>query len=495
MVWFFHLNITFGLTKIHVLSRLYKLMLGSYIGPFLVTFFIAVFVLLMQFVWLYIDDLVGKGLEWYIIGEFLFYTSVTLIPMALPLAILLSSLMTFGNLAEHYELVAFKAAGISLRKVMSPLILVAFLTSVSAFFFSNNILPWAKLKMGSMLYDIRNKRPAIDIRPGFFYYGIQNYVIRAQSKSEDGKTLYGLMLYDHQRHDGNKKVILARKAKIETDNTKGYLTMTLYDGYSYDESASNNKDNKKEAYPLTRSNFKEYAIRFDISPFKMERTDEGLFRDNYQMMNVWQLVKNSDSLEKKLDVRYQEVGNNLQNNFAYLNPHRQIGLEKKKGHNPKIKQDLLSNFDWISQGKILEASISLARSNLTYIKSNKDDFEGRSKLINKHYIELHRKFTLSIACLVLFFIGAPLGAIIKKGGLGLPIVVSTVIFIFFHIITISMEKTVKEGGADPLWGMWTPTIIFLPIGIFLTMKATSDSTLFDLETYLKPFKRLTKQGN
>jgi lipopolysaccharide export system permease protein len=465
-------------------------MLGSYAGPFLVTFFIAVFVLLMQFVWLYIDDLVGKGLEWYIIGEFLFYTSVTLVPMALPLAILLSSLMTFGNLAEHYELVAFKSAGISLRKVMMPLIFVACLTSLAAFMFSNNILPWAKLKMGSMLYDIRNKKPAIDIRPGFFYYGIQNYVVRAQSKSEDGKSLYNLMLYDHTKHDGNTKIIIAKEAQIISDQSKGYLTMTLFDGYSYDEAASNNKDNQKEAYPLTRSNFKEYAIRFDISPFKIERTDEGLFKDNYQMLNMGQLLKNSDSLEQKLQVRYQEMANNLRNNFAYLNPHRQDMVPKYVRKEKVLNSNILLNFPFKDREKILEAASSLARSNMTYIESNKDDFEGRIKLINKHYIELHRKFTLSFACLVLFFIGAPLGAIIKKGGLGLPIVVSTVIFIFFHIISISMEKTVKEGGADPIWGMWTPTLIFLPIGIFLTIKATTDSALFDIDSYLNPFKRL-----
>ena len=465
-------------------------MLGSYAGPFLVTFFIAVFVLLMQFVWLYIDDLVGKGLEWYIIGEFLFYTSVTLVPMALPLAILLSSLMTFGNLAEHYELVAFKSAGISLRKVMMPLILVACLTSMAAFMFSNNILPWAKLKMGSMLYDIRNKKPAIDIRPGFFYYGIQNYVVRAQSKSEDGKSLYNLMLYDHTKHDGNTKIILAKEAQIISDQSKGYLTMTLFDGYSYDEAASNNKDNQKEAYPLTRSNFKEYAIRFDISPFKIERTDEGLFKDNYQMLNMGQLLKNSDSLEQKLQDRYQEMANNLRNNFAYLNPHRQEMKPKFVPKEKVLNSNILLNFPFKDREKILEAASSLARSNMTYIESNKDDFDGRIKLINKHYIELHRKFTLSFACLVLFFIGAPLGAIIKKGGLGLPIVVSTIIFIFFHIISISMEKTVKEGSADPIWGMWTPTLIFLPIGIFLTIKATTDSALFDIDSYLNPFKRL-----
>lgn len=475
------------------MKRLYKLMLGSYAGPFLATFFIAVFVLLMQFVWLYIDDLVGKGLEWYIIGEFLFYTSVTLVPMALPLAILLSSLMTFGNLAEHYELVAFKSAGISLRKVMMPLFLVAILTSMSAFLFSNNILPWAKLKMGSMLYDIRNKKPAIDIRPGFFYYGIQNYVVRAQSKSEDGKSLFNLMLYDHSKHDGNTKIILAREAQIQSDQSKGYLTMTLFDGYSYDESASNNKDNQKESFPLTRTNFKEYAIRFDISPFKIERTDEGLFKDNYQMLNMNQLLKNSDSLSKKLQIRYQEMGNNLRNNFAFLNPHRQPYIKETKKKEQIVHPDIVSNFSSVDRERIIQAASSLAKSNLSYIESNRDDFDGRIKLISKHYIELYRKFTLSFACLVLFFIGAPLGAIIKKGGLGLPIVVSTVIFIFFHIISISMEKTVKEGGADPFWGMWTPTLIFLPIGLFLTIKATTDSALFDIDSYTGPFKRLIKR--
>ncbi len=442
----------------------------------------------MQFVWLYIDDLVGKGLEWYILGEFLFYTSVTLVPMALPLAILLSSLMTFGNLAENYELVAFKSAGISLRKVMMPLIWVSVFTSVGAFFFSNNILPWAKLKMGSMLYDIRNKKPTLDIRPGVFYYGIQNYVVRAKSKSEDGKSLYDMVMYDHTRHDGNTKVIIAEKASIENDQAKGFLIMTFYNGYSYDESQSQGEE-KKEKLPLTKSSFKEYMIRFDTSPFKLDRTDEGLFRDNYQMLDVAQLVQNSDSLKNKMELRYDEFGNNIRNNFAYLNPYRQPVIKKDTIKRNAVLFPLELNFQKENRAKIFETAINLARSNQTYIESNLDDFESRIKLINKHLIELHRKFTLSIACLVLFFIGAPLGAIIKKGGLGMPIVISTIIFIFYHILSISGEKTVKEGQGDPFWGMWLATILFLPIGIFLTVKATSDSQLFDMDAYTKFFKK------
>lgn len=440
----------------------------------------------MQFVWLYIDDLVGKGLEWYVLAEFLYYTSLTLVPMALPLAILLSSLMTFGNLAENYELVAFKASGISLQKVMQPLIVVSIITASFAFLFSNNVLPWAKLKMGAMLYDIKNKKPAIDIRPGMFYYGIQNIVIRAGSKSKDGKELYDVIVYDHSKHDGNNKVILAQKAIIYTEKEKGYLVMNLKNGNSYDQSKNQGK-NKSERLPLTHTVFDDYVIRFDLSPFEMERTDEGLFRDNYQMMNTSQLKRSSDSMEVSLKFRYSELGNTVRNNFGYLNPYfsSNNAIQKPVSKSATLILPLEANYPMGDRERIFEVAKALCGSNLAFVESSRDDLESRLKTISKHYIEFNRKFTLSVACIVLFFIGAPLGAIIRKGGLGLPIVVSTIIFIFFHIISISAEKTAKEGKVNPSVAMWLPTFIFLPVGIFLTAKATTDSVIFDIELYKK----------
>lgn len=465
------------------LKKLYKLVITSYIGPFILTFFVSLFVLLMQFLWKYIDDLVGKGLEWYIIAELMFYASASLVSLALPLAVLISSIMTMGNFGEHYELVAMRASGISLRRVLYPLIVFSIAVSLGAFYFSNNILPIANLKMGTLLYDIRHKKPTLDIRPGTFFRNIDGYVIRVTDKGEDGE-LYGVMIYDHTDNKGNIKVILADSGTMTMAGDR-YLEMELFNGRSYEQ-----QDNK--GYPQVRNEFERNLIRFDLSGFEMSRSNEEIFKDNYKMQSLGQLKQNIDTLEVKLRERNVNHYDNVKRNFRYLqtNADSLLRTDTATARLDTVQQDILANFPPHEHARIVEASLNMARSTRAYVSSTAADVQSREQRLNRYWIEVHRKFTLSIACLILFFIGAPLGAIIRKGGLGLPTVFSIVFFLIYYILSITGEKFSKE-GLWPVWkGMWLSSMLLLPVGLFLTHKAISDSAIFEWEFYLRPFKRI-----
>ena len=444
--------------------------------------------LLMQFVWKYIDDLVGKGLEWYVIAQLMFYAAATFIPLALPLAILISSIMTFGNLAEHYELAALKSAGISLQKIMRPLVVTSICISISAFLFANYMLPVVNLKMGSLLYDIRQSKPALDLKPGVFYKDIDNYVIRVQEKSKDGKYLYNMMIYDHTSRRGAHKVIIAQRGQMQMSNDKKNLLLTLYNGKTYEEIFDDKTNSIRKS--LLRSVFEKQVIRFDLSSFGFERTNEELFKDNYQMLNVAQLSAEVDTIREKARIREKEFATG----FAMILSNQSI----RPGNAISPAENKLDFFDKLSKSdkdKILEAALNSARNYHSQLTSVNDDIEHRTNSINKHLIEWHKKFTLSFACLVLFFVGAPLGAIIRKGGIGMPMVVSVLFFLFFHVMNIMGEKFSKEGVLPPYQGMWMASMVLLPIGIFLTSKATSDSALFDISSYTRIFKIFNRKSN
>jgi lipopolysaccharide export system permease protein len=444
------------------------------------------FVLLMQFLWKYIDDLVGKGLDWITIGQLIFFTSATLVPLALPLAILVSSIMTFGNMAEHFEIVAAKSAGVSLQKLMRPLFIVAALVSGLAFYFSNYVLPVANLKMGSLLYDVRQQKPALYIREGVFYNGIDGYSIRVGRKSPDGKKIFNVMIYDHTRGNGNSKVILADSGIMASTEDQKYLLVTLFSGNSYEEGGR--QRGNIDTHPLTRVTFKSQLIRFDLSTFQLSRTNEDLFKDNWQMLNFRQLTSAIDSLNKIFVQRKKMMAGDSKLYFTMLRD-----SDALKNISPTVEPENPE----ISKGKtsvnsVMEIALSAARNLKTYFDNNADEIESKRNNITRFSIEWHRKFTLSIACFVLFLIGAPLGAIIRKGGLGMPIVVSIIFFLIFHITSITGEKFAKEGVIPPNEGMWIAPLILLPVGIFLTYKATKDSALLDIDGYLNFFKKLKK---
>ncbi len=458
------------------------------------TFAVVMFILLMQFVWKYIDDFVGKGLDWFLILELMFYVAVTLVPMALPLAILLASIMTFGNLAESYELTALKSAGMSLQKVMKPLTITTFLMAIGAFLFANYILPMANLKMGTLLYDITHQKPSLDVKEGVFYKGIQDFTIKVAKKDAKNNILYNILIYDHSQRQGNNKVVIAKQGIMKMSADENFLLITLKDGHSYEEIVSQNNKGFK---PLTRTNFKEETIVMDMRDFKMIRTDESLFKDNYQMMNISQLSNEIDTLKKENKERYAAINMQVIKNYNLYSDSTKISV-----HKDSLTQALLDKKNWIDvynlseKNRIFENALSLARTNQSYVNVNLMSAKNAVETESRYKIEWHKKFTLSFACLVLFFIGAPLGAIIRKGGIGMPAVVSVGFFLIFHVLSITGEKSAKEGVWEAWQGAWLATFVLLPIGIFLTYKATRDSALFDADAYLMPIKKLfTKKSD
>jgi len=460
-------------------KKISSLVISTFIGPFVMTFFISLFVLLMQFLWKYIDDLAGKGLEWIVIFKLMIYVSITLVPLALPLAMLLASIMTFGNLAEHYELVACKSAGMSVQKIMRPLIFLTLGICVGAFYFSDNVLPAANLRMSALLYDVRNQKPALYIKAGAFYNGIEGYVIKVGSKDKDNQTIHNVMIYDHTENRGNTKLILAEKGTMLMSDDDRYLILTLFNGKSYEE---RRKPKGADTKPMMRTEFQKEIIRFDLSAFKLTRTNEQLFKDNYQMLNLHQLSSSSDSIEKKIDetrLFYQKY------NRKFYEGDRSEGVKKL----PFTNENFVLNFNKEKEAGILTAALNSARTSKNIAGDAANDIVVRQKSLYKHRIEWNRKFTLSFAIFILFLIGAPLGSIIRKGGLGMPLVISVIFFLTYHIISITGEKFAREGVIPVYKGMWLSSVLLLPLGLFLMYKATTDSALFDRDAYVRFFNK------
>ena len=468
------------------MKKLDLFILKSYLGPLIMTFFIALFILLMQFLWKYVDDMVGKGLEWYIILKLLFYASSTFVPLALPLAILLSSLMMFGNLGEHYELVTLKAAGISLRRIMFPLVIVSFLICCLAFYFSDVIYPKASLKFLSLLYDIREKKLAFNLKEGVFYNGIEGFVIRVGRKDQDGNTIRDVMIYDHSKHLGNTSLTTAEWGRMEISKDKRFLVFRLYNGTNYEERVD--LRGNEISRPFQRTAFKEQWQSFDLSSFQLTRTDENLFKKNYEMLNMEQLHLAIDSLYRDLDRERIIQEANYRNTFPNYNRYDTLTLAKDSL--PSFNTDIICNFDASEQASILQAAKSTALSIKETTAQNISSMDSKSRLIYKHQIVLHKKFTFSIACFLLFFIGAPMGAIIRKGGLGMPAVISTLFFILFWIISFIGEKYTAEGVLPAWQGMWMASAVLLPIGMFLTYKANKDASLLDIEFWVRLVQKL-----
>jgi lipopolysaccharide export system permease protein len=440
----------------------------------------------MLFLFKYIDDLIGKGFEWYVILELLVYASATHVAMALPLAILLSSIMTFGSLGENYELVAIKSAGISLQKAMMPLIIVVCMLSLSAFLFSDYWLPKANLKMGSLLYDVRNQKAAFLINEGIFNTSIPGYAIRVQKKDPD-QTLHDVLIYERNTSSGNVNVLMAKEGQMFTTDDDQLLVLKLKNGMRFEESPGASASyNPRQRF--MRTEFKETEQRFDLSGFQMKRTDEELFKSNYAMMNIRQLKFYLDSFSLKGDSNLRSAYADL----AQISKNYRLDTLNKKLPG-KAMQSYKNVLNLIPDDKRIP-SLQTAKDQIRSVKDvliRKELFEkDNDSRLRGFLIELNRKFTIAFSCIVLFFIGAPLGAIIRKGGLGLPVVMSVLFFLIYHIISTIGEKSVKEGSLSPFLGMWIAIICLSPLGIFLTYKASVDSVLFDLEIYKRWFKRL-----
>jgi lipopolysaccharide export system permease protein len=464
-----------------VVKKLDKLIIKAFVGPFIATFFITLLVLVMQFFWLYIDDFVGKGLGTGIILEFIGYKSTDLVPLALPLAVLLSSLMTFGNLGESYELVAIKSAGISLLRFMRPLFVISILISGIAFLFSNYIIPVANLKSRTLLADIVYAKPSFDIKEGVFYDRINGFAIKIGKKGTNDSTIRDVIIYE-QASSLQDNFIIAKDGIMRVSNDKRFLEFNLKDGWRYQERGTTGTPNTE----FIRIGFKEYKKQFDLSVFQFQRTADSVNKNNHRMLSMRQLDKAIDSLRKQNKEFQKQAHQSFTPVLSFL---AYLDSAKKKKDTITIKSfDVLvpdSLKEQLQQNVAIKVE-NLRSSNDFLVAQNKD----QKKILRQHQIEWHRKISLSLACVVLFLIGAPLGSIIRKGGLGSPLVLSIVFFMVFYFLSNTGEKMSKEGSVDPRFGMWISTIVLVPIGLFLTNKALKDSQLFNKELYSRYWQKI-----
>ena len=418
----------------------------------------------MQFLWKYIDDLIGKGLTLFQVSELMMYSIARFVPLALPIAVLISSVMVIGKLGENYEIAALQSSGISLKKILQPLFLFIIIISSFSYLFSNYVMPIANYKGGSLLYDIKKKKPSVNIKEGIFYNDIDGFSIKIGTKNSNNGLLYDILIYDHTDNNGNKKVISAQSGKMEISDNEKYMELTLYNGNSYIEL----KDNKKKSNHRKIS-FSENLIRFDLSNFGLKNS-EMLYKGHYAMLNNKQLQYSIDSLNKKLEEKKILVYNRISEKYNY---------------NANNKLDSTLNTNKISNKKISETAINKLRILKSISNSNSDDINYKKSIIAKHKIEWHRKISLSFACIIMFLIGAPIGSIVRKGGFSIPLLISIILFVAYYVISITGEKTAKDLSASPLEGMWIANFIFIPISIILIFMASNNIKFPKITDYIK----------
>lgn len=479
-------------------------MLQTFLPLFLMTFGICLFIVLMQFLWRYIDDMVGKGLEISVLGEMFFYAAVFLVPMALPLAILLASLMTFGNLGERLELLAMKSAGVSLIHIMRPLIITLCFVSGGAFFFQNNVMPVVQVKLYTLLYSMRQKSPELDIPEGVFYGEITGFNVYVKQKNNKTGLLKDMMIYDYSKGFNNARVIVADSGRLKTSADKLFLVLSLFDGESFENLKDQSESTQaKVAVPYRRETFKTRDILIEFNA-NFSRTDESFMQNQFMGKNLKDLETSIDSMTVRLDsikaVNAQSIyeysyKKTLKNeNPAVKIPETPAGnKETKKGNEPVI----VLNFDSLYQAESSSSKAALLTRAKTSAENVRTDYYFKAATmgddaykVRRHLTEWHKKFTLSFACLVFFFIGAPLGAIIRKGGLGMPVVISVILFIFYYIIDNVGFKMARDGVWEAWQGMWLSSAILAPMGVFLTYKAVKDSVILNADTYLNALKNL-----
>lgn len=507
----------------------------------------------MQFLWVYIDDIIGKGTGMLVIIELIGYLSVSLIPMALPIAILISSVMVMGNMAEHYELAALKSAGIPLLRIMAPLIIMSFGVMMFSFLCSNYIIPVANLKFKSRLYDIKRQKPMLSLETGVFNDDFRNMIIHIGGKDEDNRTIYDVLIYDHNSYNNKKvSVITAQKGEMFTTADKRFFVMNLFDGTQYQETKVN-PDKKKAAekkknYPFVRTSFKEWTKVFDLGEFDIRETDKELFKDNRAMLSAAQLIVKIDSIDSELNRRWDKYHNHIYRNFHFLKdsvknisttnkntkitsavtaitpqeknkiskgektPQKKadklskakVNKKTPKRNKSKVKSKSKAKYKGsIPKQKSLDSLAHYANFLESFEKKDKDAIsrrlssalhslsnESQSSNVSitaktesrvKHIFELNDKYSKAVVCMIFLFIGAPMGAIIRKGGFGYPILVAIFFFVLFIVMGIFFKKVAESNTLPPLLSAWMPCIILFPLGLLLTVRAMNDSKLINWE--------------
>ena len=470
------------------MKKLDQFIIKSFVGPFIAILLVVVFILMMQFLWLYIDELVGKGLSFKVILEFLAWGSATLLPLSLPLATLLSSMMTLGTLGENNELLAIKAAGISLQRVLVPLAIICGVISVGAFFISNDLIPVAYNKIYTLRDDIGKTKEEIKIPTGTFYNGIEGYILRVDDRNDETDMMYGVMVYNHTKNKGNTSLTLADSALMKMSKDKTYLTFTLYNGSNYEE--TNTKKYRDTTLLIQKIDFGRQDLIIPLKNYAFQKSDSSRFDDQVKSMNLAQLQHGQDSIgalnEEGKKANIQSI-----NNSRVLRYNKQLDSAGRAGRTtPFVKAEE-------DRWKTLEAEIKA----LEKAKANAEDMQAslasysRERYHNTYIlrlidIEILKKFALSIACLIFFFIGAPLGALIRKGGLGTPAIISVLFFVFYWVIDITGTKLARDGAVGAFSGVFISSYILLPTGLYLTWQAINDSSIFNLGNLKNGFKKL-----
>ena len=475
-------------------------MLSRFLPRFLMTFCICLFIVIMQFLWRYIDELVGKGLSIGMIAELFFYAALSMVPLALPLSILLAALMTFGDLGEHVELTALKSSGISLTTIMKPLVLLMALVAIGAFFFQNNVLPKSQVKMWTLLFSFRQTSPTLDIPEGAVYSQIPGYNIYVKHKDKERDMLYNMLIYDVSQGGIYPRIVAADSGRLTMTEDKRHLILTLYKGAWYEQMRSSSGVNglSNDLYRRETFHDKEILIPYDAN---FTRMDDETMKSQYVGKNITELQHTIDSVRLKVDSAaslvisklrttpvcgvpsQRTVYNNGKPSFETV---KEVKLEKAVDVKKIIKEMPVNEQQQIINQALMRTTTAMQDLQFQGYTINDDNY-----VIRRHQIELIKKFTLSLACLIFFFIGAPLGAIIRKGGLGTPIVISVLLFIVYYIIDNSGYKLARDGRWEVWQGIWLSSVVLLPLGIFLTHKAVNDSAVFNPDAWLNILRRFT----
>lgn len=485
------------------IKKIDQYIIRTFLSYFIMTLFICIIILLMLSVFRRMDDLIGKGIGFGVLLEFFMYAIIETIPQALPLAILLASLMTFGSFGEHFELTAMKAAGVSLFRVMAGLMVFVIMISVGAFFFSNNVLPASQIKLWTLIISLREKSPEFDIPEGEFYKGIGGYSLYVQKKNQKRKLLENIKIYDFTKGFENANVTVADSGKVEFTADNKYLQLTLYNGEGFENLNTSSNRRQRENIPYRRETFKtkKVLISFDT---EFNRFDEEILKDEYISKDFMKLGESIDSLKNLEIVRARKQAKKLINQQPLSNSYLDLDLNNsnKKKKILERKEGVCyhpdSLFFALTPEQMRDAVINAkreAQSMKDRVDYNKSMLEEPAYNKRRHQAEWHRKFTLSIACLIFFFIGAPLGAIVKKGGLGFPIVISVILFIIYYILDTTGYKMAREGFWEAYKGMWLSSFVLFPLGMFLTWKAVTDASLFRSEAYVLLFEKIKNKVN
>lgn len=467
-----------------MLKKLDKLILKAFAGPFLLTFAVVQFILLTHTLLKYLDDIIGKDLGTGVLLQLLFYFSVLIVPVSLPLAVLLSSLMTYGNLGEHHELTAIKASGIALTRILRPVLLLTLGLALGAFWFNETIVPRANLKAYSLLWDVRQQKLALDIREGVFYNGIPGYTIKVDKKTgKNGDRLHGVMIYDHTQKSGNAKVMLADSGRMFTRFNGAYLGLELFHGHNYVEQPD---ASDRAGASFIRQGFDHNLVTFSLASFDLGRTKEDLFKENRMMLNIPQLHHSTDSVQKVLHVKEKQMRGELNSYYTFLRFDTTGKAANRKLAGWKVPATRLPAVSALT----IQQAANRARNLKAYASSTAERLNDIAKNSALFRIEVYRKYSQSVAVLLMFLIGAPLGSIIKKGGLGVPILVSIMFFIIYYVLSIMGEKYGREFVMPVGIGMWMSNLVLLPVGLFFLYQAYNDSGLLELDFWRRLPQRL-----